>query len=174
MLDTMTFTKTLGAFCGALLVFLLGNWAAELLYDVGGGHGEEYAQGYVIEVAGTEAPAEEEEIQAPVFEEVFASADAGKGERVFNKCKACHKLEEGVNITGPYLTGVVGRDVASVADFGYSGALSEAADVWTPENLNKFLENPSDYAPGTTMGFAGLGDLEDRANVIAYLDSVGE
>lgn len=173
MLDTMTLTKTVGAFCGALLVFLLGNWAAELLYDMGGGHGEDHAQGYVIETAASDAPVEEEEA-APDFGAVFASADVGKGERVFNKCRACHKIEDGANGTGPHLYDVVGRDVGSVGDFGYSGALSEAADVWTPENLNGFLENPSGYAPGTTMGFAGLNDIEDRANVIAYLQSQAE
>ena len=175
MLDTMTLTKTVGAFCGALLVFLLGNWAAETLYDMGGGHGEDHAQGYVIETADADAPVEEEEVEeAPDFAEVFASADAGKGARVFNKCKACHKIEDGANMTGPHLYDVVGRDVGSVGDFRYSGALSEAADVWNPETLSAFLENPSDYAPGTTMGFAGLGDIEDRANVIAYLEAQAE
>ncbi|MEC7669746.1 MAG: cytochrome c family protein, partial [Pseudomonadota bacterium] len=44
MLDTMTFTKVIGGFCGALLIFLLGNWGAEILYHVGDdGHGEEHA-----------------------------------------------------------------------------------------------------------------------------------
>nr|WP_296763432.1 cytochrome c family protein [Sediminimonas sp.] len=173
MLDTMTLTKTVGAFCGALLVFLLGNWAAELIYQTEGGHGGEHAQGYVIETADAEAPAEPEQ-EAPDFGEVFASADPGKGERVFNKCRACHTIEDGANGTGPHLFGVVGRDVSSVEGFSYSGALSEAADVWTPENLSAFLENPSGFAPGTKMGFAGLGDIEDRANVISYLQSISE
>ena len=88
---------------------------------------------------------------------------------MFGKCRACHKLD-GSNATGPHLDGVVGRDVASVPDFNYSGALVEAADVWTPENLNHFLENPRGYAPGTAMSFNGLSDIEDRANLIAYLE----
>ena len=51
MLDTMTFTKIIGGFCGALLIYLLGNWAAESFYHVGGhGHGEKHAYGYAIEV----------------------------------------------------------------------------------------------------------------------------
>ena len=49
MLDTMTITKAVGGVCGALLIFLLGNWVAESLYSVGGGHGEEHAAAYVIE-----------------------------------------------------------------------------------------------------------------------------
>ena len=51
MLDTMTFTKIIGSFCGALLIYLLGNWAAEGFYHVGShGHGEKHAYGYAIEV----------------------------------------------------------------------------------------------------------------------------
>jgi cytochrome c2 len=169
MFDTMTLTKTAGAFCGALLIFLLGNWAAESIYSMGGGHGEDHAQGYVIDTGEDEA-AEEVADEAPDMAAIFASADASKGERVFNKCKACHALEKGANGVGPYLYDVVGRDVGAVDGYSYSGALSEAADVWTAENLYAFLENPAGYAPGTSMGFAGLGKSEDRANVIAYMD----
>ncbi|KAA9005261.1 c-type cytochrome [Histidinibacterium aquaticum] len=172
MFDTMTLTKVLGGFCGTLLVFLLGGWAAEAIYH-SGGHGEG-EQAYVIEVeeesTGEEGAAEDE---GPAFEEVFASADAAAGEELWRNCRACHALEEGVNGTGPYLYGVVGRDVASVEGFNYSGALVEQADVWTPENLNHFLEDPSGWAPGTAMGYAGMRRIEDRANLIAYLDSIG-
>ncbi|MEL7260948.1 MAG: c-type cytochrome, partial [Pseudomonadota bacterium] len=115
----------------------------------------------------------EEEVQV-AFADVFAAADAGAGARIFRQCSACHKLEDGANGTGPHLYGVVGRDIGAVADYGsYSGALSEVAEVWTPENLNGFLESPRSWAPGTSMGYNGLRDIEDRANLIAYLDSIG-
>lgn len=167
MLDTMTFTKTLGAFCGALLILLLAKWGAEELYHMGG-HGD-VEQAYVIDTG-----AEEEEVEVAEevsFDELLASADVGRGARQFNKCAACHKVEDGANGTGPHLYGVVGREKASVAGFGYSGAL-DAAEAWTPENLSAFIENPREYAPGTTMAFAGLRDAQDRADLIAYLDSV--
>ncbi|PTX54870.1 cytochrome c [Litoreibacter ponti] len=171
MFDTMTLTKALGAVCGSLLVFLLGSWAAETIYHGGGGHGEEKQQAYVIEVEGGD---EVEEVEEEVdFAAVFETADAGKGERVFNKCRACHKLEDGANGTGPHLYGVVGREIAAVDGFGYSDTLSGKDQAWTPENLNGFLEAPREWAPGTTMGFAGLNKVEDRANLIAYLDSIG-
>ncbi|MEQ8294541.1 MAG: cytochrome c family protein [Roseovarius sp.] len=170
MFDTMTFTKIVGGLCGALLIFLLGKWAAELIYHGPGGHGEDHAQGYVIDTGSEGSEGGSEGESGPSFAELFVSADASKGERVFNKCKACHTVEEGANGTGPYLYGVVGRDVASADGFSYSGNLVAAADVWTPENLSAFLESPSGFAPGTTMGFSGLGSIEDRANVIAYLD----
>ncbi|WP_439121804.1 c-type cytochrome [Marivita sp.] len=171
MLDTMTFTKIVGSFCGALLIFLLGKWAAETLYHVGGSHGEEVAV-YVIDTGeGDETAEAAEEVD---FETLLASADVGKGERVFGKCRACHKLEAGENAAGPYLYNVVGREIGVAEGFGYSGALSEVAEVWTPENLNGFLENPRGWAPGTSMGFAGLNKPEDRANLIAYLDTIGD
>ena len=118
MLDTMTLTKVLGGFCGALLVFLLGTWAAETLYHVGGGHGEG-EQAYVIDT-GAEEDTDEEEPEVN-FEELFASADVGSGERVYGKCRACHNLD-GSNGTGPYLNGVVGRDVDVDADRPALGA----------------------------------------------------
>jgi cytochrome c2 len=168
MLDTMTLTKATGAVCGSLLVFLLGSWAAEAIYSVGGGHGEDHAQGYVIDTG--EEETEEVEDTGPDLPALFASADASKGERVFNQCRACHMLEDGQNGVGPHLYGVVAREIGSVEGYNYSGALSEAADVWTAENLYAFLENPAGWAPGTSMGYSGLSKPEDRANLIAYLD----
>ena len=92
MLDTMTFTKVIGGFCGALLIYLLGNWAAESFYHVGGhGHGEKLDYGYAIEVEEEEIVDEpEEEIDFAALMEV---ADVSKGAKVWGKCKACHKLE---------------------------------------------------------------------------------
>lgn len=170
MFDTMTGVKIVGGFCGALLVFLLGGWAGELIYHSAESHDGEHHQAYTIDT-GAEEPAEEED--AVPFEEVFAAADASAGERVFRQCQACHKVEDGANATGPHLFGVVGRNVGAVDGFAYSGALSEVAEVWSAENLNGFLENPRGWAPGTSMSYNGLSDVEDRANLIAWLDSVG-
>lgn len=172
MFDTMTSTKIIGAFCGALLFLMLGNWAADLLYSTGGGHGDgEMHAAYVIEVEDEGGDAAEEEA-GPTFEELLASADVGKGAKVFSKCKACHKIEPGENATGPSLYGIVGREVDSEAGFAYSGALEEVVDVWTPEHLDAFIADPKGYAPGTKMSFGGLKKETDRANLIAYLDSL--
>lgn len=166
-MDTMTITKAATGFLGAWLILLLGKWTAEEMYHVGG-HGSE--QSYVIEVAEAEV-VEEEEID---FAELLASADIGKGAGVFRKCSACHKLEDGVNATGPSLYGIVGRAIASADGFGYSAVLSENGGDWTPEELSAFLENPRGYAAGTSMSFSGLKKPEDRANLIAYLDSLDD
>ncbi|MGC8201623.1 c-type cytochrome [Aliiroseovarius sp. PTFE2010] len=167
MFDTMTNTKILGGVCGTFLVFLLLNWAGESLFHVGAsGHGgEEMAQAYVIETGESEEA--EEEVEVP-FAEVLASADAEAGAKVFRKCQACHKLD-GSNGTGPYINGVVGRDIAAVDGFSYSNVLLEMDGDWSPEKLSGFVENPKGFAPGTKMSFAGLKKVEDRANLIAYL-----
>lgn len=168
MFDTMTLTKAGGALCGSLLVFMLGGWAASALYttSVGGHGGEEAAQGFKIDTGASEAGPVEE---GPSFEELYAAADVGAGEKSFAKCRACHKID-GTDGTGPHLNGVVDRDKAAAAGFGYSDALKGmAGTAWTPENLNAFLTNPRTYAPGNKMSFAGLPRAQERANLIAYL-----
>lgn len=170
MFDTMTITKGLGAVCGSLLVFLLFSWAGDGLYTMSaGGHGEgEEAQAYTIPVEGGSDGAAAA-AEGPSFEEVYASADPAKGEKVFAKCKACHKVDGGDG-TGPHLNGVVGREIASVAGFGYSDGLkAHAGKPWSPEDLSHWLENPKGFAPGNKMSFAGLPKVEDRANLIAWL-----
>lgn len=171
MYDTMTLTKTVAALCGALLIFLLFGWASEILYH-GGGHGEE--QAYVIDT-GAEEPAEGggEAADAGVpFAEVFAAADPAAGEGLWRQCQACHKLD-GTDGTGPHLNGVVGRDIGSVAGFSYSEALAGLEGNWEPEALSAFLENPKGFAEGTKMTYNGMRDIEDRANLIAYLATTG-
>lgn len=171
MFDTMTLTKIVGSLCGALLVLLMGKWAGELLYDTSPGHGDGHGQAYVIDTGSDDEGGGEAE-EGPSLAELWAEADVEKGAKVFGKCKACHKLEDGANATGPYLYGVVGRDVSSAAGFSYSGSLKPVVDVWTPETLNAFLEDPKGYTPGTSMGFSGLKKATDRINVIAYLDQL--
>ena len=176
MFDTMTTTKILGAICGSLLIFLLVSWVAdEIYYSDAGGHGGDHKQAYIIEV--DEVDEVEDKKIASVeedFDLVLASANLEKGSKVFSKCKACHKLDDGAKGTGPHLYGVVGRATASISGYGYSKALVELSGDWTPVALNGFLKDPKKYAPGTKMGFAGLKKIKDRANIIAFLNSIGD
>jgi cytochrome c len=102
--------------------------------------------------------------------------DPAAGEKVFNKCKACHRIgPDAKNLVGPMLTGIVGREIASAEGFTYSDAMLEKKAegfVWSEETLAEYLENPKGYIPGNKMVFPGLKKPEDRANVIAYLVSV--
>ncbi len=166
MFDTMTVTKAAAGIFGAWLLLLLGNWLGMEVYHVGG-HGQ---QAYVIDT-GVEEVSDEPEVD---FAEVMASADAGAGAKVFKKCSGCHAIPAGEIKQGPWLGGVVGRDIASV-DYGFSGALTGIEGDWTYDALNAFLLKPTGYAPGTAMkGFKGLSKIEDRADVIAYLETLSE
>ena len=178
MFDTMTLTKIVGGFCGALLVFLLGGWLAQVVYGTGEtahAEGEEVHQAYIIPVEGGDgeaAPEVSAEERLAEFQTAFASADPAAGEGEFRPCSACHSLNAGENKTGPYLAGVVGRPVDTAEGYDYSGALEEVVDVWDPEHLNFFIEDPQGYAPGTKMNFRGIKDVQDRANLIAYLQTI--
>ncbi|MDF2231768.1 c-type cytochrome [Albimonas sp. CAU 1670] len=138
------------------------------------------------EESAAEAPVEtaKAEPAAPAAEPAKAEAPAGpdpalvaEGEDLFKKCKACHQVGEGAkNRTGPILNGVVGAKATHVDGFKYSKALQEAAEgglVWTPETLDAFLANPKKFVPKTKMSFAGLKKEDERAAMIAYLQSLG-
>jgi cytochrome c len=101
-----------------------------------------------------------------------AEGDAAKGEKVFAKCKACHVVDQEANRVGPHLKGVIGRNVASVADYKYSESMLEFAKanpVWTDEVFLKYIENPKASVPKTKMVFPGLKKEEERADLLAYL-----
>ena len=171
MFDTMRLTKIVGGVCGALLIFLFGNWAAESIYGFGeSAKSEGGEQAYAVAVAETAAPtATDGSADAdPAFTDVAATADVTAGEATFGKCKACHKID-GKNATGPHLNGVVGRPRGTVEGFAYSEAMKSKSDPWTKEEIYTFIKKPKDYVPGTKMGFAGLASPQDRANVVTYL-----
>jgi len=105
--------------------------------------------------------------------EVFlATADVAKGEQVFNKCAACHTAAKGgPNQLGPNLWGTVGAPIGKSHGFPFSPALTQKGGNWDWKALSDWLSNPRGFAPGTKMTFAGLGNPQDRANVIAFLNS---
>ncbi len=102
------------------------------------------------------------------------AADAAAGEAAFRRlCAACHIVTaEGRRGVGPSLFGIVGRKSGTVDGFRYSAANQNANVVWTPEVLERYLVNPREFMPGTTMAFAGIRNDADRANVIAYLQTL--
>lgn len=126
--------------------------------------------GYVIEgVVSSEGEGAAAEVPIATL---LASADPAKGEKVFAKCSSCHSINSGgANGIGPNLYGVLGKPHASVAGFAYSDALKGKSGPWTFEEMNKWLTSPKAYADGTKMSFAGLGKAEDRANLMAWMNT---
>jgi cytochrome c len=129
-----------------------------------------------FEVAGVEegpadgAPAAEAEKPAAFY---LASADVAKGEAVFKKCAACHNAAAGgANGTGPNLHGIVGSPIAAKAGFSYSEALSGMKGKnWDWDNLWGWLKSPKNFMAGNKMSFAGVTKPEERAAVIAWLNT---
>ncbi|WP_019830964.1 c-type cytochrome [Sphingomonas sp. PR090111-T3T-6A] len=127
--------------------------------------------GYTVEGVEQEAGAESAPAEGPI-ETYLAKADPAKGADVFKKCGACHTDQKGgPNGIGPQLWDVVGRARATEAGFAYSDALKGKPGAWDWDSLGQWLKSPKEYAPGTKMTFAGLSNPQDRANVIAYLNT---
>jgi cytochrome c len=126
--------------------------------------------GYPIEGVEVEGEAGAE-AEKPI-EFYLASADPAKGQQVFNKCTACHNAEKGgPNQLGPNLWGVLGEPVGKGRGFAFTAALSGKGGSWNWDNLSQWLHSPKTFAPGTKMTFAGINNPQDRANVIAFLNS---
>ena len=99
-----------------------------------------------------------------------AQGDPAKGEKVFNKCKICHVLDEETNKIGPYLVGIFGRQAGSVESFkNYSDAMKNSGIVWDDEAIAAYVADPKGYVPGNRMAFPGLKKEEDIQDLLAYL-----
>jgi cytochrome c len=105
---------------------------------------------------------------------LMAKADPKKGEQVAKVCLQCHTFGKGEpNKIGPNLFGVMAENIASVPGYTFSSALSADKDKkWDPDELNVWLWKPQEFAKGTKMSFPGLPKLQDRADVVAYLESL--
>ena len=136
-------------------------------------HGERPEKmGYPIEGVVEEGAGAAEAEQPVAF--YLASADAAAGEQVFKKCAACHTIAQGgANGVGPNLWAAMGKPMAHVAGFPYSDALKTKGQTWDWETMNHWVKSPKDLVPGTKMTFAGLSKPQDRANLLAYLNSQG-
>ena len=109
------------------------------------------------------------------FEELLAIASIEDGKKVSSKCTACHGFNSGGgNRIGPNLWGILGKAKAEASGFKYSDSLMGLGGIWSIEDMNLWLKSPKKYAPGNSMAFVGLRKDKDRANLIAYLNSMSE
>jgi cytochrome c len=170
-MNSFELNKILGALLGTCLFLVAMHIAAGAIFNP-----EKPAKpGYEVAVK-EEQPKAGAAPAAPAavpIENLLASASAERGAQVAKQCQACHNLQEGQGPKiGPDLYGVVGRKVAAAAGFNYSSALKSKGGTWDFNALNAWLTKPSAYAPGTAMTFAGLSNDKQRADVIAYLDTL--
>ena len=80
------------------------------------------------------------------------------------------------NRIGPNLYNVLGEPIAEGRNgYQFSAALSAHKDQkWDADSLNQWLTSPQSFAKGTKMTFAGLPKAQDRADVVAYLNSLSD
>jgi len=102
-----------------------------------------------------------------------AAGDAATGAVVFNRCAVCHdNHRNGIIKIGPDLFGVVGRKAGTYPGFSYSGAMKSAGFTWTNEKLDAYITSPQAVVPGNKMAFAGISNAGQRADLVAYLDTL--
>jgi cytochrome c len=170
-MDSYELNKVLGAVLFTCLVTLTVNIAAGAIFTPKKPEkpGYEIAVPEVAPGAAPGAPAE----PAKPLPELLASADPKKGEASAKKCLTCHTFGKGEpNRVGPNLYGVVGRARASHPGFNYSAAMKSKPGNWTLEEIDHFVANPKGFIPGTTMSFAGVPRATERADLLAYLNTV--
>ncbi|KRB85010.1 hypothetical protein ASE07_21620 [Noviherbaspirillum sp. Root189] len=104
-----------------------------------------------------------------------AAGNPERGARDFRPCMACHSVKPGEHSIGPSLANVWNRKAGTVEGFlSYSSVLREANIEWNQDNLDKWLSAPQKVIPGTSMNFQGIGDAQERADIIAFLKAVFE
>ena len=171
--------KIAGAVFLAGIIAMVAGLTAEGLYTGSISEKEEaIKRGYTIEGAAADtaegaAPAAD---AAPVdIMPLLAKADVKAGEAISKKCTSCHTFDKGgKNGVGPNQWNLVGNHFAHNETYSYSAAVSDLKDKkkWGFQELSDFLSGPKKYIPGNKMSFAGVSKPEDRANLIAYLNTL--
>jgi cytochrome c len=172
-MDSFEFNKIAGAILATGLCLVALNITAEAIFAP---H-HPAKPGFEIEVkpqVAATGPGAQAAPDEPI-EKLLASATVDRGQSAAKACAVCHNFQKGgPNGIGPNLFGVVGRPRASEPGFSYSDAMKAKGGEWTIEDLNKFLTNPKDFVPGTKMNFPGFARGSQRADVIAYLNSLAD
>jgi cytochrome c len=171
-MNSFEFNKIAGAVLATgLLVLGLKNFGSELFKTEA-----PEKPGYAIEVAQAGAAAGATDVKAEPLPVLLAKADVGKGMAGAKACASCHSFEKGgANKVGPHLWDIVGRKMGSADGFTYSDSFKAMGDKpWEFDALDAWLKAPKEFIKGTKMAFGGIRNDQDRANVIAYLNSLSD
>jgi cytochrome c len=157
-MDSFELNKIIGAILGTCILVLVTSFAAHAIFAPV----MPAKPGFEIAVKEVAHGGEAKEAAAPAepIEKLLQTASVEKG---------------GPNRVGPNLYGVVNEPKGQGhAGFNFSAAMKGKGGTWTFDDLNKFLTSPKAFVPGTAMGFAGLPKDSERADVIAYLNSLSD
>ena len=172
-MDSFELNKILGAVLAACLVVLVTSFSAGALFAPK----MPEKPGFEIAVKESEGAAKGGAAPAAAepIEKLLQTASVEKGAAAAKKCAACHTFAKGEkNGVGPNLWGVVGDKIGEGRGFNWSQAIKAKGGTWTIDALNQFIANPEGYIPGTAMGFAGIQKDSERADVLAYLNSLSD
>lgn len=172
-MDGFELNKIAAAFLLALVIGMVAHLTADgLIAPKQLAHNVYIVSGIEQKKQGAVRPAEE---SIPPIEPLLAAANVQNGAVIAKKCVQCHTFDKGgPNRMGPNLWGIVTNKMAHAEGFPYSKALEEKKGIWTFENLNHFIYKPRSFIAGTKMSFAGLQKPQDRADVIAYLNTLSD
>lgn len=176
-MESLEFNKIAGAVLATgLLVLGLKNFGSEVF------HAEAPEKpGFIIEVAqaaatGGTSAAGGAEVKSEALPVLLAKADVEKGMGTAKACLSCHAFEKGgANKVGPHLWDIVGRKMGAAEGFAYSEGFKAMGDkAWDLDSLNAWLKAPKEFIKGTKMAYAGITKDQDRANVLAYLNTLAD
>jgi len=172
-MDSFELNKVLGAVLAACLVVLVTSFTANALFA------PKMPEKPGFEIAVKEAEGAAKGGAAPAaaepIEKLLQTASVEKGAAAAKKCAACHTFAKGEkNGVGPNLYAIVGDKIGEGRGFNFSTAMKAKGGTWTIDDLNKFVASPKGYIPGTAMGFAGIQKDSERADVLAYLNSLAD
>jgi len=115
----------------------------------------------------------------PVTAVTISPARLQAGRIAFLRCAACHSVTGDATSAsvkvGPDLRGVIDAEAGRVAGFGYSAPMKKAASNglrWDAATLKRWIENPAQIAPGTSMVYANSLGAEQIDALIGYLASL--
>lgn len=171
---SLEFNKAAAAVLTAGITFMVAGLVGDFLVSPPRLHTAAIATGEPAQAPAQQAAAPAAATVEPIGP-LLASANADNGRALAQRlCASCHSFNEGGrNGVGPNLWGIVGAPHARVEGFNYSQANRALADKpWDYEALNAFLLRPATAMPGTRMAFAGIGNTQQRADVIAFLRSL--
>ena len=170
-MDSFELNKIIGAVLATCLLLLVTSFTASALFAPK----MPEKPGFAI-AAKEGAGGAKEAAAAPSepIEKLLQTASVEKGATAAKVCQACHTFDkDGPNRVGPNLYAIVGdKKGEGRAGFNFSAAMKAKGGTWSDDDLNQFLANPKGYIPGTAMGFAGIQKDSQRADVIAYLNSL--
>jgi cytochrome c len=173
-MNSFEMNKVLGAVLGTCLGVVALNIASGAVFAPGKLDKSGYEIAVPEKAPAGGAPKEPAQPEVPIGE-LLAKADVGKGQSSAQKCGICHTFDKGgKNLLGPNLWGIVGRPKASEPGFSYSAGMKAKGGNWTVLDLMEFIAKPQAFVPGTAMTFTGIPRASERADVVAYLNSLAD